>query len=98
MDSENEVHNAAGPAHPPTEKAPRKPPSPLSLSAISAEGSMGPQEAGLPTRASHRKHNTTATATDKHHGMTTRVKSVRTRVNTSADTGMLHATQRRTQQ
>ena len=24
---------------------------------------------GLPARPSHRKHDTTATATDKHHGM-----------------------------
>ena len=54
---------------------------------------MGTQVQG----ASDRKHNTTATATGKHHGMTRRVKSVRTHVNTSADTGMLHATQLRTQ-
>ena len=58
---------------------------------------MGTRRAGLPARRSHHEHNTTATATDKHHGMTRRVKSVRTHVNTSADTGMLHATQRRTQ-
>ena len=47
MDKEIDVNNAATPAHPPTGKLPRNPPSSLFLEAINAGGSIT-QQAGLP--------------------------------------------------
>ena len=66
---------------------------PPSLYGPSTRGkSMGTQQTDLSTQAQHNRHR----HGQAHHGMARRVRSVRTHVDTSADTGMLHAAQRRT--
>ena len=89
MDNENEVHNAA-PAD--RESAKKTTPLPLSIGHQRGEG-VGTQQQGLSPQAQHNRHR----QGQAHHGMAQRLKSKRTHVDTSADTGMLHAAQRRTQ-